>query len=181
MLSPPIKRSIIFISILWAILAPPSFMEAQTPSGITRYYVRLDHHFSSHRSVRTIVTMVPAENDYRSLPFSRILVDGMVKASPQSADTRVADLARKAIFSQILESHGLKSIQTLNQDTIVSYEGMIISPADIAISVYDPKKGGYLYTAGVEFSPLAFPDQWTSLQRRYHTKQILNDFFLLFK
>ena len=175
------NKIIVFFGVALIMMMPPSVLWAKTVSGISKYHIRLDRHFSSHRSVKTIVTMVPAENDYRAAQFSLVLVDGIVKADRESAATRIAAMARKAVFTQILESRGLKSIQTLDKNTIVSYEGIIISPADIAISTYTPEKGGYLYTAGVKFSPLAFPDQWESRQRRYHAKKLLNDFFLLFE
>jgi hypothetical protein len=167
------------IVLLLLLLSNP--LSAKDFHGIQAYYVRLDHHFTAHKSTQTRVTMVPAENEPRAENFSLVLVEGIVSGDRQTADTTLANMARKETFARILEIHGLKSVKTLNQETIVSYEGVILSPADIAISTYDPARSGYPYTASVKFSPLSFPDQWESLKRQYSIKQILNDFFLLFK
>lgn len=169
----------LLVAVIFFMLANP--LPAKDFRGLDLYYVRLDQHYRAHRAIGARVTMVPAENEFRAANFSQVLVEGSVRADRQSGETTVANLVRKETFARILETHGLKSVKTLDQETVVSYEGVIISPADIAISSYDPKHNGYPYTARVQFSPLSFPDQWETLKRRYSVKQILNDFFLLFK
>jgi len=149
--------------------------------GIKNYYIRLDHHFFSHKSARARVTMVPAENEFRAEIFSLVLIQGTIKADRQTGETAISALAKKQTLARVLQAHGLKSVQSLNQTTIVSYEGVIISPVDITIATYDPSLEGYAYTASVKFSALAFPDQWASLKTQYKIRQIINDFFLLFK
>ncbi len=125
--------------------------------------------------------MVPAENEFRAENFSLVLIEGTVKADRQTAKTAIAAMAQKETFARVLQAHGLKSVQAQGQVTTISYEGVIISPADITISTYAPTQGGYPFTAGVKFSALAFPDRWETLKLEYNIRQILNDFFLLFK
>ena len=121
--------------------------------------------------------MVPAENEFRAENFSLVLIEGVIQADRQTAETDIAVMAQKQTLARVLETHGLKSVQAKDQATTISYEGVIISPVDITITNYDPSVGGYPYTAGVKFSPLAFPDQWQALKYQYNIRQIFNGFF----
>jgi len=68
-----------------------------------------------------------------------------------------------------------------NNDTILSYEGVVITPMDISIMAYDAGRGGYGYRAKIQLSPIAFPDQWEDLKFKHRLKKIFHDFFMLFK
>lgn len=149
--------------------------------GIATYYIRLDVKSSNNRITNTQLTMIPAEKDFRPEIFSRISISHVIQASPQETSQRLEDLIKKNTFMRILEQHGLKSAKTLNQDTIISYEGLVHTPISLRITPYDHTRGGYPYMAEVYFAPLSFPDQWESLKDGFRVKEILNDFILLFK
>ncbi len=125
--------------------------------------------------------MVPAENEFRAENFSPIPVSGLVLAGPQESNQTLDNLARKKAFKRLLEQHGLKSVKTHNQETIISYEGLISTPITLRISPYNADLTGYPYTAEIQFAPIAFPDQWDTLKTKFRIKQIFHDFILLFK
>lgn len=125
--------------------------------------------------------MVPAENDYRSEKFSQTPVSDIITAGPQVSNHTLENLAKQKAFIRLLEQKGLKSVHTINQETTLSYEGMVCTPVNMAIGPYDAALGGYPYTAYIQFAPLIFPDQWEALGQKYKIKKILNDFILLFK
>jgi len=101
--------------------------------------------------------------------------------SEQVSRQYIENQAKKNALIQILEQNGLKSVTTLNNDTIVSYEGMVLTPISLKIAPYTPHQQGYPYIADVYFASMAFPDQWESLQYKFKVKKIFEDFILLFK
>lgn len=149
--------------------------------GITTYYIRYDVKYSNHKITTNRLTMVPAKNDYRPEKFSRSIVSHVIRTGPQESLQSLETLAKKNAFIQRLVQKGLKSINTMNLDTIISYEGMVLTPVNIWIGPYDLKLKGYPYTAQINFAPLAFPDKWESFRQQFKIKEILNDFFLLFQ
>jgi len=149
--------------------------------GITTYYIRFDMKSSNHKISQDRLTMVPAENDYRPEIFSRVFVSHVLAAGPWKSNHLLEKLVKRQAFIRILEQKGLKSVHTMNNNTLISYEGMVVTPVDMQIGPYDENLGGYPYTAHIDFAPLAFPDEWESLRQKFKIKEILNDFFLLFK
>lgn len=157
------------------------YSPAKGLEGIDTYYLRLDLKSSSHRITRTQLTMVPAENEFRAEKFSLIPVSGLVLAGPQESNQTLDNLAKRKAFKRLLEQHGLKSVKTHNQDTIISYEGLITTPITLKISPYNAEFSSYPYAAEIQFTPIAFPDQWDTLKTKFRIKQIFHDFILLFK
>ena len=66
-------------------------------------------------------------------------------------------------------------------DTIISYEGVIITPINIVRNIYNKDGDNYSYEVGLEFSPIAFPDKWETLKIKDRIKEVFYDFFQLFK
>ncbi|WP_245569052.1 hypothetical protein [Desulfobacter curvatus] len=149
--------------------------------GISTYYIRFDLKSSSQRITDGKLTMVPAYEEFRAAKFSYFPISGIIPALPQETARTIEAKVKQNAFIQLLEQKGLKSVTTLNYDTIVSYEGCVQVPITLLISPYDDKNKGYPYTARVLFSPLSFPDQWESLRRRFKMKEILDNFFLFFQ
>ncbi len=148
---------------------------------ITTYYIRFDLKSSSQRITDGKLTMVPAHEEFRAANFSYFPISGIIPALPQEMAQIIEAKAKQNAFIQLLEQKGLKSVTTLNYDTIISYEGCVQMPVALFISPYDDKNKGFPYTARVLFSPLSFPDQWESLRRRFKIKKLLDNFFLFFQ
>jgi hypothetical protein len=149
--------------------------------GISTYYIRFDLKSSSQRITEGKLTMVPAHEEFRAANFSSFPISGIIPALPQESDRTIEAKIKQNAFIQLLEQKGLKSVKTLNYDTIVSYEGCVQEPVTLFISPYDDKNKGFPYSARILFSPLSFPDQWESLRRRFKIKELLDNFFLFFQ
>ena len=154
---------------------------ANTFRGINKYYIRYDVKYSNHQITTNRLTMVPAERDYRPENFSLSPVSHVVRAAPQESKQSLENRVKKNAFTQLLVQKGLKSVSTLNLETIISYEGMVLTPVNIWIGPHDQDLKGYPYTAQINFAPLAFPDKWEFVRQQFKIKETLNDFFLLFK
>lgn len=163
-----------------AVLMSLNSLYANSFQGITTYYIRYDVKFSNHKTIGEKLTMVPAEKEYRAEIFSQKPVSNMITADPKESNQTLMLLAKKDAFIRILEQNGLKSLTTMNQDTLIRYEGVVHTPVDLKIGPYGPGIGGYPYTAHIHFAPLAFPDQWESLGQEFRIKEILDEFILLF-
>ncbi|WP_246294022.1 hypothetical protein [Desulfobacter latus] len=148
---------------------------------ITTYYIRFDLKSSSQRITDGKLTMVPAHEEFRAANFSYFPISGIIPALPQEMAQIIETKAKQNAFIQLLEQKGLKSVKTLNYDTIISYEGCVRMPVALFISPYDDKNKGFPYTARILFSPLSFPDQWESLRRRFKIKKLFGNFFLFFQ
>ena len=173
-----IRRRLFMGIILVLICLKPLF--AGHLEGITTYYIRFDFKSADHRITDGKLTMVPANQDFRAANFSYFPVSGIILALPQETRQTIEAKAKQNALIQLLEQNGLKSVKTLNNDTIISYEGCVQMPVSLFISSYDDKNKGFPYSARVLFSPLSFPDQWESLSRRFKIKELLNNFFLFF-
>ena len=64
---------------------------------------------------------------------------------------------------------------------MVSYEGAINTPLNILKNTYNEEQNNYVYDVQVEFSPIAFPDQWETLNMKHKIKKIFHDFLQFFK
>ena len=148
---------------------------------ISKYYIRFDLKSSNQRITDGKLTMVPAHEEFRAAKFSYFPISGIIQALPQEADQTIEAKVKQNAFIQLLEQQGLKSVRTLDHDTIVSYEGCVQIPVSLFISPYDDKNKGFPYTARILFSPLSFPDQWESLRRQFKIKKLLDNFFFFFQ
>ena len=169
------STGIIFILICLKPLTAGALKEIGT------YYIRFDIKSSNQRITDGKLTMVPAHEEFRAANFSYFPISGIIPALPQEMAQIIEAKAKQNAFIQLLEQKGLKSVTTLNYDTIISYEGCVQMPVALFISPYDDKNKGFPYTARVLFSPLSFPDQWESLRRRFKIKRLLDNFFLFFQ
>lgn len=177
-----IKKSEGFLAagVLWLLISlTPS--TAGHLEGIDTYYIRFDLKSSNQQITDGKLTMIPAHEDFRAANFSYFPISGTIPALPQEAVQIIEIKAKQNAFIQLLEQKGLKSVTTLNYDTIISYEGCVQVPVALFISPYDDKNKGFPYTAGVFFSPLSFPDQWESLRSRFKIKELIKNFFLFFQ
>jgi hypothetical protein len=154
---------------------------AEPLKEISTYYIRFDLKSSSQRITDGKLTMVPAHEQFKAANFSYFPISGIVPARPQEMGQSIEAKAKQNAFIQLLEQKGLKSVTTLNYDTIISYEGCVQMPVALFISPYDDKNKGFPYTARVLFSPLSFPDQWESLRHRFKIKKLLDNFLLFFQ
>jgi len=125
--------------------------------------------------------MIPAKNDFRAEKISQITITGVISAAQNKSQTSDERLIRDDSLKSILVQNGLKSIKTKDYDTIISYEGVIITPVKIIKKVYNKDQDNYSYKAEVEFSPIAFPDRWEKLNMKYKIKRVFYDFFDLLK
>lgn len=177
---------IIKITFPWIIQASLAVLMSLNPlyansfQGISTYYIRYDVKFSNHKITDEKLTMVPAEKEYRAEIFSQVPVSHMISADLLESKQTLMTLAKKNAFIRLLQQNGLKSITTMNQDTIISYEAVVHTPVEVKIGPYGAAIGGYPYTAHIRFAPLAFPDQWESLRQKFKIKEIFDDFILLF-
>jgi len=154
---------------------------AEPLKEISTYYIRFDLKSSRQRITDGKLTMVPAHEQFKAANFSYFPISGIVPARPQEMAQSIEAKAKENAFIQLLEQKGLKSVTTLNYDTIISYEGCVQMPVALFISPYDDKNKGFPYTARVLFSPLSFPDQWESLRHRFKIKKLLDNFLLFFQ
>ncbi len=175
------KKILLFTAVVLLGLISLKPLAAGHLDAISRYYIRFDLKSSSQRITDGKLTMVPAHEEFRAANFSSFPVSGIIPALPQEAAQTIEAKVKQNAFIQLLEQKGLKSVTTLNYDTIVSYEGCVQMPITLFISPYDDKKKGFPYTARILFSPLSFPDQWESLHRQFKIKKLLDNFFLFFQ
>ncbi|MCD4718333.1 MAG: hypothetical protein K8S13_00530 [Desulfobacula sp.] len=149
--------------------------------GIETYYIRYDVKSSSNRIIDDNLMMIPAKNDFRAEKFSQISATGVISAAPGESKISVEKRIRDDSLKTILVNNGLKSVKTKDVDTVISYEGVIITPLNILKNTYNEEKSIFLYEVQIEFSPIAFPDKWETLNIKHRVKAIFHDFFQLFK
>ncbi len=180
---PGCLKTLINILTLLVLFCSPGGAEPPTTlsDGISHYYVRYDIKSSKNKLMDEQLTMVPATDEFRGEKFSPSRMSHVISAAPGESPQRLYFLAKQQALEWVLEKKGLKSVKAFNQDTIVSYEGMIITPVSIESLTYDPDLGGYSYTARIQFAPIAFPDQWETLQFQYRIREIFHDFIYWFK
>jgi hypothetical protein len=145
--------------------------------GITAYYIRYDVKSSKNRVIDDNLLMVPAKNDFRAEKFSQFSITGAISAAPGGPKVSIEKRIRENVVKTILVNQGLKSIKTKDHDTVISYEGRIMTPLNILKNTYDEKNNQYVYDVQIEFSPIAFPDKWKTLNRYHKIKQVFDEFF----
>ena len=149
--------------------------------GIETYYIRYDVKSSKNKIMGDDLLMIPAKNDFRAENFSQISTTGVISAAPGESKISVEKRIKNNSLKAILVDNGLKSVKVKDVDTVISYEGVIITPLNILKNTYNEKKNIFLYEVQVEFSPIAFPDKWETLKIKDRIKEVFYDFFQLFK
>ncbi len=176
------KRHLLVTLLIAALMLPiVSSTAIQAYEGIETYYIRYDVKSSRNKITGDDLLMIPAKNDFRAENFSQISTTGVISAaqgkSKKSIEKQIRDNALKAI----LVKNGLKSVKTKDYDTVISYEGVIITPLNILKNTYNEEQDNFIYEIQVEFTPIAFPDQWETLNMKHKIKEIFYNFFQLFK
>lgn len=148
--------------------------------GITTYYIRYDVKSSKNRIIDDKLLMVPSKNDFRAEKFSQISTTGVISSAPGESNISIDKRIRANSLKTILVNNGLKSVKTRDYDTVISYEGVVITPLNILKNTCDNEQNSCFYEVQVEFSPIAFPDKWETLNMKNRIKKIFYDFFQLF-
>jgi len=148
--------------------------------GISCFYVRYDIKSSNNKISDRNLLMIPDSNEFRAEKFSQINVAGVISADSKQNQISVEKMVREDSLKAILVKNGLQSVNTKDFDTVISYEGVIITPVKILKTVYNENQNTYSYEVLIEFSPIAFPDKWETLNMKYRIKKTLNNFFELF-
>ncbi len=149
--------------------------------GIETFYIRYDVKSSKNKIVDAALLMIPAKDEFRAEKFSQITITGVISAHPAGNSVINDKTVREDALKTILVKNGLTSIKTKDMDTIISYEGAIITPVNILNTVYNKDGDNYSCEVRVEFSPIAFPDKWETLGMKYKIKKTIYEFFELFK
>ncbi|MBU1196064.1 MAG: hypothetical protein KKE62_00375 [Proteobacteria bacterium] len=149
--------------------------------GIETYYTRYDIKSSKNQIVTDNLLMTPAKNDFRAEKFSQIFITGVISATSEESGVSTRERIRNDSLKRILVKNGLKSVKTKDLDTVISYEGIIITPVNVIEQRYDNARNNYIYKVQIEFSPVAFPDRWETLHMKYKIKRIFSDFLDLFR
>ena len=149
--------------------------------GIACFYVRLDIHSSANRIQNENLIMVPSKNDFRAEKFSQVSVSGVISATPGESNESTQKRIKENALKTILLNNGLKSVKTKDYDTVVSYEGVIITPLTLRKNTYLEERSEYMYEVKIDFCPIAFPDRWETLNMKHRIKEMAYDFFQLFK
>ncbi len=155
------------------------FEAVSSAEGIRFYYVRYDIKSSANTIIDDNLLMVPAKKEFRAENFSFIRTSGAVSAISGNQKYSVDEQIKKHALSSLLVTNGLKSVKTRDYDTVISYEGVFISPLKIIKKNYNSKQNIYEYDVQVEFSPITFPDKWETLKLKHKIKTIFHDFFKL--
>lgn len=148
--------------------------------GIQTFYIRYDVKSSNNKIIDDYLIMVPAENEFRAEKFSRIVSTGVISSDQESLTEQDKVHVRNTFIKSILVKHGLKSVKAKDYDTVLSYEGVIVTPVSIIEKEFKKDQTSLSYEASAEFSPIAFPDQWKFLDLKYKVKEGIYRFFELF-
>jgi hypothetical protein len=158
------------------------FIPATYPDeGMNTYYIKYDIKSSKNRLVDDNLLMVPSKNDFRTEKFSQILISGVISADPGESNEATQQRIKENALKNILVNNGLKSVKTKDNDTVISYEGVIMTPLTLKKNTYLEERNEYAYEVRVDFCPIAFPDRWEKLNMKHRIKEMVNDFFQLFK
>ena len=171
------KRYLLFTLPLTAFIIFTAYIPLiQAYEGLETYYVRYDIKSSKNKIIDDNLLMIPAKNEFRAEKFSQIATTGVISADSNWAKISVDKKIRDDALKTILVKNGLKSVKTKDLDTVLSYEGVIITPVKILKHTYNEDHKNYSYEARVEFSPVSFPDRWETLNMKYLIKQKFYDF-----
>ncbi|WP_300461146.1 hypothetical protein [Desulfobacula sp.] len=163
------------------ILFIPPIATLHADEGITTYYIRYDVKSSKNKIIDDNLLMVPAKNDFRAEKFSHFSTAGVISAARGESKAVIEKQIRENALKTVLVNQGLKSVKTKDHDTVISYEGLIMTPLNILKNTYDEGNNQYVYDVQIEFSPIAFPDNWKTLNGYHNIKQVFDEFFQWFK
>jgi len=176
------KRHLLVTLLIAPLMLPiVSSTAIQAYEGIETYYIRYDVKSSRNKITGDDLLMIPAKNDFRAENFSQISTTGVISAAQGKSKKSIEKQIRDNALKSILVKNGLKSVKTKDYDTVISYEGVIITPLNILKNNYNEEQNNYIYEVQVEFTPIAFPDQWETLNMKHKIKEIFYNFFQLFK
>lgn len=164
---------------LFILLSSSASTKAQ--EGIGTYYIRYDVKSSKNKIADDNLLMIPSKNDFRAVSFSQIFSAGFISTAPDGSGVSVETRIRENALKTILVNHGLKSLKTKDYDTVVSYEGVIITPLIIHKKTYNEEQNKCFYNVEAEFSPIAFPDKWETMNMTHKLKKTIYEFFEFFK
>ena len=150
------------------------------------YYLRRDVLFSDNTISRANLLMLPGDEEFRLENFSPIVIRGEAAPSLPGPERNLETRALHSALASLLETKGLKSVKNLSttvngstrQDTIMSYEGAVILPAQPLARTFDPEKRVFRLTLKVRFAPLSFPDRWRRQQLIKKGTDLFSDLFL---
>ncbi len=176
------KRRLLYVLIpfLFFIIISTS-TSIQANEGISTYYIRYDVQSSRNKIINDNLLMIPAKNDFRAEKFSQFFTTGVISATPGEPEPLIDKRIKENSLKTILVESGLKSVKIKDNDTVISYEGIINTPLHIIQKTYNEAQNNFSYKVNVEFSPLAFPDRWETLHLKYKFKKMFSNFFELFK
>lgn len=176
------KRHLLVTLLIAPLMLPiVSSTAIQAYEGIETYYIRYDVKSSRNKITGDDLLMIPAKNDFRAENFSQISTTGVISAAQGKSKKSIEKQIRDNALKSILVKNGLKSVKTKDYDTVISYEGVIITPLNILKNTYNEEQDNFIYEIQVEFTPIAFPDQWETLNMKHKIKEIFYNFFQLFK
>jgi hypothetical protein len=164
------------LSTIWVFI-PTTYPD----EGIDSYYIKYDIKSSKNKVVGDNLLMIPSKNDFRMEKFSRISISGVISAAPGESNESTQQRIKENALKNILINNGLKSVKTKDYDTVISYEGVIKTPLTLKKNTYLEEQNEYVYEAMVDFCPIAFPDKWETLNMKHRIKEMVYDFFQLFK
>ena len=168
----------IIISSVFIMYTPPS---AHCNEGIELYHIRYDVKTSKHQIVDTNLIMIPGENEFRAEKFSTIQTYGAISATYNESENTLIKFAKENAIISLLRGNGLRSVNTRDYDTVISYEGVIKTPVIILGKGFEKKSGSYFIKIQTDFSPVAFPDKWKHLKTKSQIKKFFSNFISLFR
>jgi len=178
----PCTRLTVWLLIFFSLSSMPGLTLSATASGdLTRYYTRYDVKYSKNQLINDHLLMVPAKNEFRAEIFSQLVTKGVISAGSDTSETAVNQKIQENSIKTVLVNHGLTSVTTKDYETVVSYEGVVVTPLKIAQKTYDAGQNTWTYEVWVRFGPIAFPDRWDALRIKQTVKNMLNEFFQLFQ
>lgn len=154
--------------ILWLLQVEPAM-------GESVYYARYRIYSENGMITKSLLEMLPAQDEYRMERFQRRKAVGVAS---NRAEIDVESAAIHDAIGRVLLNCGLQSVHgrrtmvfsTSEDLVILDYEGVLRYPI-VTRPVEAPQPDGmYRIEAEIQFAPLAFPTQWSSryLAHRIH-------------
>ena len=125
--------------------------------------------------------MIPCENEFRAENFSIIQTYGAISATYNESENTLTKFAKENAIISLLRENGLRSVQSKDYDTVVSYEGVIKTPVIILEKGFVKKSNSFFIKIETNFSPVSFPDKWRNLKTKSRIKEFFSGFISFFK
>jgi hypothetical protein len=168
------------IIILLSLIAFSS-ASASSSEGIGLYYIRYDVKTSKHQIVDANLIMIPGENEFRAENFAVIQTYGAISATYNESENTLTKFAKENAIISLLRKNGLRSVQSKDNDIVVSYEGAIKTPVIILEKGFVKESNSYFIKIETNFSPVSFPDKWKNLKTKSRIKEFFSSFISFFK